>query len=82
MRKPEALDAAAKRKATIARSAFAGLVGKEASVNYVKADNTPRVLVGVIEEVKGEGDKEVVVVKTAEGYRSANLSRVKSVKGL
>lgn len=78
MRKPEILAPAAKRKATLARPSL--VPGAEVTLNYVKADGSPRVLVGTVEEVKGSGDKEVVIMKTAEGYRSANLHRIKSVR--
>lgn len=77
MRKPEVLTAAAKDMAATARPAL--VVGAVVTIDYIKADGTPRVLVGEVEEVKGAGDKEVVIVKTDKGYRSANLHRIKSV---
>jgi hypothetical protein len=79
MRKPEALTPVAKRRATIARSVLAESVGNMVTVEFTKQDGTPRVMTGVVEEIKGSDDKEVVIMKTAEGYRSANLARMTKV---
>lgn len=76
MRKPEALTPVAKRFATVARKSLVEEVGNTVTIEFIKQDGTPRVMTGVVEDIKGGGDKEVVIMKTADGYRSANLSRI------
>lgn len=84
MRKPIALTEKDMARANVARPALtmAGLAGRDVQVNFTKQDGTDRTLTGRITEFKGEGDKEVVLIETTEGIRSANLWRVNRVSVL
>lgn len=79
MRKPILLSESDKMTAASMRPALISRIGMEATVSFVKADGTPRTLVGTVVEVAGEGDKEVVRMETAEGFRSANVYRITNV---
>lgn len=81
MRKSRDLSAAEKQNASNHRVPIlaAGLSGRDVTVTFIKQDGTPRVLTGHIESLSGEGDKEIVTLDTAEGFRSANLSRIVGV---
>lgn len=81
MRKPIALTDKDVARADAARTVLsvAAMTGREVSVNFTKMDGTDRTLTGHIEEVKGVDDKEVVLVETPEGIRSANLWRIHKV---
>lgn len=83
MRKSVDLSAAAKQNADSHRPAIliAGVAGREVTVTFIKQDGTPRVLTGNVENLSGEGDKEIVTLKQSDGsFRSANLSRIIGVE--
>jgi hypothetical protein len=81
MRKPIALSATQKDVAAVAKASLPA-PDEFVKVYFRKQNGTFRSLSGRLAEVKGSGDKAVVVVETANGYRSANLHRVISVKAL
>jgi len=76
MRKPEVNTPVEKRFATIARKTLEVNIGENVTVEFTKRDGERRTLVGRVEAIKGTGDKEVVIIETAEGFRSANLTRI------
>lgn len=81
MRKPIALTAKDVARAEAARPPLtvAAMAHREVQVNFTKQDGTDRTLTGQVSEFKGEADKEVVLIETTEGIRSANLWRVNRV---
>lgn len=79
MRKPEILSPSDKGMVTKNRKALESATGM-VGFDYTKADGTPRSMYGRVEAVKGEGDKAVVIMETSEGFRSANLSRIRKVR--
>lgn len=79
MRKPVALTAVQMKQASKVRPLLNAKVGMVADIEFVKADGTSSTLAGIVTEVKGADDKEVVLVETDKGYRSANVYRVVKV---
>lgn len=79
MRKPIELLAVEQIRANLARPQVSAAIGKPVTLDYVKQDGTDRTLVGTVVEVKGLDDKEVVVIETAEGFRSANMWGIRKV---
>lgn len=83
MRKSRDLSVAEKGNADSHRPAIliAGLAHRDVTVTFIKQDGTPRVLTGSVDNVSGEGDKEIVTLKQSDGsFRSANLSRIIGVE--
>lgn len=83
MRKSRDLSAGEKQNAQSHLPAIlmAGVAGREVTVTFIKQNSDPRVLTGTVENVSGEGDKEIVTIKQKDGsFRSANLSRILNVE--
>lgn len=77
MRKPEMNTPVEKRFATVARKSLVDSIGEVVTIEFRKRDDeTVRVMTGKVVELKGEGDKEVVIMETDKGYRSASLVRI------
>jgi len=82
MNKPQALTDAKSAKVETFGPFLRAHIGQQVSVNFRKRDAQGagsgqfRTLHGECVEVKGEADKAVVIVSTAEGFRSANLSNI------
>lgn len=79
MRKPVALTSVQKAQADKMRPVLSSMLGRVADIDYTKADGTPATLAGIVTDVKGADDKEVVIVETDKGFRSANVYRVSKV---
>lgn len=77
MRKPEINTPAEKRFATVARNVLVESIGEIVTIEFRKReDETIRVMTGKVLELKGTGDKEVVLIETDKGIRSASLVRI------
>lgn len=53
--------------------------GHAVTVTFTKRDGTERTITGDIESLKGEGSHSVLILKTAEGFKSANVYNILSL---